>query len=718
MVMPLKLSLAALALIALIATAIFYPRTHTLPAPDYRAFVIDPDFTGSMVVPNSGDFMIWGTDGVILRSSDGIDWEHANTPTNQEIMSIAANASGDRLMAVGFNGTIMTSTDGGSNWAHVSGLDTTVNFNSIVHLPSTGRWVAVGHNATVAVSSEDPTQWQSNTSTLTDHLFSVIAVPNTDRVIFGGENGLIGVSTDGGESWSIIPAETNTPITGFYRVNELIFGLSSKGKVVMTRDAGDTWQLLASSTDVHFNDLAHDPIKNTVSIGSSAGSILHTTDNGYSWNIVSVFSDSGVNYITKLVYDTKHQRLLAFGYHGSVAQSTDGGSHWTALPSGHNETFTTVAFNPASQKIVGAGARGFKAVNNELTTSWTISQNSLEFYWREIVTADEGVMVAAGNLGKIIRSTDSGATWQYPPVTYTDENAPPSYRALRFNASTRTLFAAGPTGTIMTSADSGSSWQTNYHSPFDLGEAFADFEIASDGETAFVVEAFKGPYYSDNAGKTWQRQPLPIPDTQQLWHSSLLSSEGVAIAVGQAGIMVLSKNGGQTWRILETQSVAKDDLYGTFASEHFGVLFVVGKAGQLLRSQDNGDSWQKIKLATKESLRYLSMEPKKNALICTGENNTLLRSKDAGLSWTAIKTPAKGELRGMIIEPHTNNIIIPGTDGTIIRSEDAGLTWHMLSSHTQKHLRMATFNQKTGDFVAVGERIVHFKKQSPTINPP
>jgi hypothetical protein len=42
----------------------------------------------------------------------------------------------------------------------------------------------------------------------------------------------------------------------------------------------------------------------------------------------------------------------------------------------------------------------------------------------------------------------------------------------------------------------------------------------------------------------------------------------------------------------------------------------------------------------------------------------------------------------------------------VLRSVDAGKSWSFISSHTRRHFRSAAFNPRTGDLIAVGERIV------------
>lgn len=707
-----RIAFAATACAIIVALVIGYSMSpNAISTPSYRAVIIDPDIAGGMVEPTTGDLLLWGSDGVVQRSRDGEVWQQASTPTTAELTDMAANSTGDRLMAVGHQGTVLTSTDGGTSWQAVEGLTTEVTFTAVLYVPQTATWLAAGHGGTLAFShANEPTRWVASTSSIQDNIFDLLLIPNTDTLLFGGENGLLGVSHDGGHNWSIVPPEMSTPITAFHQVNEFILGLSAEGKIALSRDAAHSWQLLETGQKIHFNDVAYDPGHDTIVVASSGGTVLVGSAGGTAWRLIDVPYDDYLNYLTRVVFDTAEQRLLAFGLFGTVAQSSDGGQTWAPLPSGHREHNKVVLQQPASGTWVSAGVRGFRASNRDLSAAWTVQQANLDFYWRDAVQTPDGAITVVGELGKILQSTDSGASWRYVPVTYPDANTPPSYRAIRYNPAAKTVFAAGPTGLVMRSDDFGQQWTVAYYAPFDTGEAFADLEIDPHRQTLFALEAFAGPYFSPDAGKSWQR--TPIRDERQFWHASLLATtkRSVAIAVGQAGLMALSHDGGARWQLQAPSALAGEDLYGSFADTLTGHLFVLGQGGLLLRSPDDGATWQRLATHTEAALRHMTREPKRGALLVSGEEGTLLRSTDHGATWSGLATPASDELRDFFIEPGSNNLLVIGRQGMVMRSQDAGATWQVLPSHTQKHLRYAVVAQKSGDFIAFGERIVRFEK--------
>src|SRR6187397_2421815 len=76
-------------------------------APTYLPQVINPELHGGLLVSGSRVLLLWGSDGVILRSEDGARWSHAVTPGSADLARAAANERGDVLIAVGAAGTVL-----------------------------------------------------------------------------------------------------------------------------------------------------------------------------------------------------------------------------------------------------------------------------------------------------------------------------------------------------------------------------------------------------------------------------------------------------------------------------------------------------------------------------------------------------------------------------------------------------------------------------------
>lgn len=135
--------------------------------------------------------MAVGTGGTIIKdtrtysTADGSlsshsGWTQIITGTAQHLNGICSNWATSSTsyfsstpatiwVAVGNNGTILTSTDSGNNWtARSSG--TSYNLNSVAY--GNDRWIAVGQNGTVLTSTDSIT-WTAATSATVRNLYSV-----------------------------------------------------------------------------------------------------------------------------------------------------------------------------------------------------------------------------------------------------------------------------------------------------------------------------------------------------------------------------------------------------------------------------------------------------------------------------------------------------------------------------------------------------------------
>src|SRR5690606_39626603 len=56
--------------------------------------------------------------------------------------------------------------------------------------------------------------------------------------------GLFGFSDDGGSSWQVMQLDLDTPLSDFYQFNNILVATSAYGKLLVSRDEGDSWQLI------------------------------------------------------------------------------------------------------------------------------------------------------------------------------------------------------------------------------------------------------------------------------------------------------------------------------------------------------------------------------------------------------------------------------------------------------------------------------------------
>jgi len=199
----------------------------------------------------------------------------------------------------------------------------------------------------------------------------------TGFVLAGGS---IFETTDGGHSWreahKFLPSEFDgaTPELYSLRFNGKkrgwVVGAASRGDLItnsilaMTRDGGDTWQVLQAPTRQELIHIDFIDEKRGWIVGA-AGAILHTDDAGETW--VKQPSDTTVTLFHIDFHNDK--RGCAVGERGTILLTDDGGRTWTRI------------FSPARSTLLGV----------------------------QFVSADDGWIVGRG--GEILRSNNGGRTW-------------------------------------------------------------------------------------------------------------------------------------------------------------------------------------------------------------------------------------------------------------------------------------------------------------------
>lgn len=705
------IALAALAGAVLVSTQLF---KTPAPSPEtqvqYRAQVLDPDLTGGAIAPSSGHYVAWGSDGVVMRSPNGKNWRPLDTPSHAAILQVGFDGAGT-WVAVGEAGTLLVSGDGGNQWQQKTPDTFALTINDVLYIdpdaglpvPEEGLWLAVAADGHFLSSGDGGQSWQTSRIETEDDLLTLFWLKERGRVLVGGENGLVGASEDGA-AWTIKRAETETPITGFHAFENLVLGTSAWGRLLLSRDAGESWNLVQAEKSVYFNDAAYDPVHQSIVLTSHNGHIFHSDDAGASWRLIEAPYRGSRHFLGDVIFDPQTRRLLAFGYHGAVVQSTDGGRSWQDRPSGLRYSFVKVLHHPDRQSYIALGPRGFRAVSPNAAASWQVIQESFDFYWREGVVTPSGTTVIAGELGQMLRSENTDKGWDYVDITYPDPRTPPTYRALS-SLGDGVLLAAGPTGLILRSRDQGRSWTVVHHTSFSAGEAFTDLTASPEGDTVIAVEAFGGPYFSADAGLTWTR--TAFEDERNFWHASVLGS--TALSVGQSGLLAISGDAGRNWKRIDLTAVSGKNLYGSFASRSHRALFAFGEGGVMVRTEDLGRTWQEVAVPTDAALRRMMELPRSGMLIAFGEQGSIIRSSDGGTHWQLADSNVSAELRAGLTEPHTGYPLIVGRSGTLLRSTDEGLSWEQLPTHTQAHFRNGLAHPDTGELLLFGDRIVRLQ---------
>lgn len=239
------------------------------------------------------------------------------------------------------------------------------------------------------------------------------------------------------------------------------------------------------------------------------------------------------------VYDINisGQTGVAVGAFGTILESKDSGASWSKVDSGTEFALLGVAVNGDKRIIVGQ--RGTVLVG-KADGGWEPGTSNTESRLMQVSVNTAGLAVAVGEFGTVMRSKDSGKTWEKLTLDWM------SFREDGYEPHLYTV---------------------------NVDEAG---RVVLGGEFSYVI-------VSEDGGDTWT---LPNKGEKSIFAMHFLP-DGSGYAVGQEGLVMKTADMGATWTEVNAGSTA--NLFGVWSSKH-GEVVITGQRA-LLRSSDGGSTW-------------------------------------------------------------------------------------------------------------------------------
>lgn len=260
------------------------------------------------------------------------------------------------------------------------------------------------------------------------------------------------------------------------------------------------------------------------------------------------------------------------------------------------------------------------------------------------VAAPDGRVVAAGEMGIVVTSTDGGKSWQQAKVP-----VGVSLTNLRFT-SAKTGWAVGHAGVLLKTEDGGNTWTKLLDGEGAAKLAFEKARVLNDPvamnrATKRVAEGADKPFFdilflddkrgflvgayglllrTVNAGKTWESWAHKVPEAlaDRHLHQLIVARDTLFIA-GEQGTILRSKDGGESFEALP--SPYKGTFLGGVATKD-GEVVLYGLRGNAYLSADLGLKWSKLALPTTASITA-ALQLKDGRLILASQAGEILVPK-------------------------------------------------------------------------------------------
>ena len=290
-----------------------------------------------------------------------------------------------------------------------------------------------------------------------------------------------------------------------------------------------------------------------------------------------------------------------------------------------------------------------------------------------LATLPDGRLVAVGERGHVLLSTDAATSWKQSPTP-----ASATLTAVYF-ANAAHGWAVGHDEAILETRDGGTSWQLRHWAPERQQPLLGVwFDAAGHG---LAVGAFATVYSSADGGQSWQSAPFePVALPAQARRAEAQHPKSAADAMR------------------DDEGITQPHL-NAIVADATGRLYVAAEAGHLYRSDDAGAHW--FTLSPPYTGSFFGVLPLGgDALLAYGLRGHLYRSEDAGRSWQQLASGTQMLLAGAT-RLADGTIVIVGTAGVVLVSRDGG---HAFTVHQEADRKgFSAVTQVPGGVVVVGD---------------
>ena len=547
------------------------------------------------------------------------------------------------LLAVGDNGYVIKSADGGNSWRNIPTFQP--NYLFAVSAPTDSILYAVGSWKTILKSEDQGETWYplfaKTTSTFTTPTawLNDVFFLTKDKGYIVGDYALLYSTTDGGQTWKDTTFSTvaSSRLECVTFVNDKLGFIAGGGTTMYrTKNGGSTWQKI-NLDFVGFNQSIN-KIKFLDTLTgfavSSNGYCIKTTDGGDTWNRMNTPYAGGYSDIDFL--DNQVGFIVGTYTNGTLLKTTDGGNNWT-MEWNSFATYSSgsvLAIDKTKKKVVFAGGGSY---------------------------AD----VFGYNGRTIISTSDTGVTYKQLSA-----NARVDYHALYF-INDSTGYIAGDGGTFFKTSDYGESWKPLQKIQSLLGGNSTRSLFFVDEQNGYAASDLL--YRTSDGGNSWTLTTIPGGNQQVFVNHMYFFNPQEGVVMDNYHIYRTS-DGGSSWKtVLDTPYVMRD-MWFTPA----GKGFAVGYEGITLVSEDKGLHWSRFTI--NNAAMFTGVYFYNNSLGFIGTSDSVLyKTTDGGTSWTWLNTGThRTEMRSFFFESDSLGYMMCNNNGGIsgiLKTKDGGRTW-------------------------------------------
>ncbi len=405
------------------------------------------------------------SDGIALSANSGLGWTLCASVTTDTRTVAFDPASPSILHTMGYLDQMFTSTDGGLNWSPSATNQTRIKVWKLVIDPtdSTHLWAATDGGLFTSIDGGATFAMVAGGLPAVRVLSLVL---RGSRLYAGTAAAGVFVSENGGVDWAPANTGLGTHVIRSIAVSPLddvdAFAGTDAG-VSHTVDAGAHWTPRNSGiVRTWVTTLTADPrVTGAFDAGTTSG-LFRTTDRGATWTRLDAFPEGYPTATTidptdsLVLYAATSKRLPDDHSESRIFRSIDGGATWqeTGFPATTTAIVDSLIVDPTAPATVYAAGRGMNVIKSiDSGTTWDPASTGLtdDLILSLVLDQSHPGTLYAGTVDHLVfKTTDGAAHWNELPGS--------PFRATALAIATGGVLYAGSSG-IFRSSDGGASWQ-------------------------------------------------------------------------------------------------------------------------------------------------------------------------------------------------------------------------------------------------------------------
>lgn len=658
------------------------------------------------------------------------DWKFSNPKQFGFTVLDVDYFDNNNVIAVGSDGGIARSTDGGSNWTYgpftfinpATGFLTKPNFSD-VHFVTASIAYAVGTPGCMVKTIDGGVTWALVNTPLTPNARSINAVWFTTPTIgyIGGQWNTLDsiaklyVTNNGGATWDSL----NAPIGGKTRVGyinnpnlpPLIWDVTAKGKEIQRIEfTSPTQGYIIGSGQVHFppipaaNATTCLPTGGTTSTSANTAALVWRFSNG-------VLTDYSISK-ERLGYSGINTNTITCTTQFNAAGVTPVQQTYRALSIINDSLIVMMSFNNNCVVRISTGvndntvnmATGLPERGKYLITNFPFPptggpqaggpipavQVLLASNPYQLRKTSNGRLVSNGNFARMFTSVDTGRNWvesrSLPPGRNYSQNG---IWALDIAPNGKFL-SMGSLGVVADSIPGGPGWNSNYiTTPASAGYGKIDFADCNNGIAAgssnITVTTDGGATWIDKgrpdfANSFYSINGMTYPSTSKAYFAV---SNGTIYFSGDKGTTLDPVYADPLMQMNDVNTVGNDSIWAIGYSS-FSVA-AASRTSKVYRSTNNGATWSTFSGFSVGTLSQNLTDiefPTRLIGYAAGNRDTIYKTTDGGVTWNKLPLPFPGvtpqiQYRDMYALD-ANTVFLVGIGfprKVVIKTTDGGATW-------------------------------------------